>query len=126
VALLVCCFFQRVFYPADRVLHFSGGLFRFAFGFELGVARHLACGFLQSALRLVSGTFDSIFVHCVLLFFTEKTKSAPEEFLCPPADAAKFARAWNRAGRVPLIINRREIASAREQLVRGEFSHQSK
>jgi hypothetical protein len=53
-------------------------------------------------------------------------RCAAEEFLCPPADAAKFARAWNRAGRVPLIINRREIASAREQLVRGEFSHQSK
>src|SRR3569833_2646226 len=64
---------RLVLEPADGVLIFVGVLLCFAFGFGLGVARHLAGDFLHLAFGLLDRTFDAILVHrsCPLMLSWE-------------------------------------------------------
>jgi hypothetical protein len=54
---------KRILETTDGVLHFARRLVGLAFGFELGIARHLADRFLDGALGLPGHPFDSILIH---------------------------------------------------------------
>jgi hypothetical protein len=56
---------QCIFQSANCVLCFARCPVGFAFRFQLGVARELACRFLYGALRLLGGTLNPIFVHLI-------------------------------------------------------------
>ena len=58
-------FLDRILEAADGVLHLAGDLLHFAFGFELGVAGHLARDFLDFSFGLLDRAFDAIFVHFI-------------------------------------------------------------
>src|SRR5579872_3919619 len=52
-----------VFYLADFALHLADDLLCLAFGLRRCVAGHFPNGFLDRALDLLRGTFDTVLVH---------------------------------------------------------------
>jgi hypothetical protein len=54
---------ELVLQTANGVLDLAGGLVGLAFGLQLGVAGDFARGFLDAALGLLRGPFNTIFIH---------------------------------------------------------------
>src|SRR5581483_2135925 len=52
---------------ADGVLRLAGDLVGFAFALQLGIAGHLADGFLHFAFGRFEAAFEAVFVHAVLV-----------------------------------------------------------
>ena len=58
---------QCVFSTADSVLDFASQLFSLAVCFQFCVAGQFTSGFFDGACGLLARTFDTIFIHGVLL-----------------------------------------------------------
>src|SRR4051812_33890019 len=57
---------KSVLEPANGILNFSSGLFGFAVGLKLGIARDFADDFFHGTFGLLRRSLDAVFVHLMI------------------------------------------------------------